>query len=151
MGLFQSLKRRRDRKRLERFFTCYAGRTLIVHQGLGIDWLEELLRSAGAAAHFRIDTRPLPGPETPVSWVATHFIASLNLPLPVLCDVGSETIQIRHLRSRTHLCHPAEIAFILDDMRRQKRRHVLLVNTHDSLITHRELPLDDNGFELDLS
>jgi len=149
IDIFRALMHRRDRKRLRRFFARYAGRTLIVHQGLAIDWLEELLKLGGGAGHFRIDARhPLDG-KSPVLWVTHRFILPLHLPLPVLCDIGKDAIQIRHLMSRGHLCHPADIGWILDDVRYKSRRHAVLTSASWRLIARYELPVSDNAYELD--
>ncbi len=147
--VLRALAIRRDQKTLERFFARFAGRTLIIHKGLTIDWLEELLKLGGAAGHFRIDAREAADRKSPVLWITHRFILPLELPLPLLCDIGEEHIAIRHLQSRGRLGHPADIAWILDDMRTKSRRHALLVKTGGQLIARHELPADDNAFECD--
>ena len=144
------LEDRRDHRRLDRFFARYRGRTLIVHQGLAIDWLEELLKLGGGAGHFRIDVRRAMDPRSPVSWVAHRFILPLDLPLPVLCDVGPAAIAVRHLRTAGRLCHPADIAWILDDMRERSRVHALLSRGTQRLAQQWGLAVDDNAYEIDL-
>lgn len=148
--VLRALATRRDQKTLERFFARYAGRTLIIHKGLTMDWLEELLKLGGAAGHFRIDARQASDRKSPVLWITHRFILPLELPLPLLCDIGKDSIAVRHLRSQGRLGHPADIGWILDDMRHKSRRHALLVKTGGRLIARRELPADDNAFEWDL-
>lgn len=144
------LAKRRDARLLDRFFARYQGRTLIVHQGLTLDWLEELLKLGGGGGHFRIDTRKPPARHSPVSWLAQRFILPLDLPLPVLCDVGPTTIAIRHLQSAGRLCHPADIAWILEDMRLRVRVHAMLSRHPGGLSTDRGLAVCDNAYEMDL-
>lgn len=148
-SVLRALAIRRDQKTLERFFARFAGRTLIIHKGLTMDWLEELLKLGGAAGHFRIDARQAPERKSPVLWVTHRFILPLELPLPLLCDIRDDHIAVRHLRSRGRLGHPADVAWILDDMRQKSRRHALLVKTGAQLTAHHELPVDDNAFEWD--
>ncbi len=142
--------RRRDARLLDQFFARYQGRTLIVHQGLALDWLEELLKLGGGGGHFRIDTRKPPGRHSPVSWLAHRFILPLDLPLPVLCDVGPTTIAIRHLHSAGRPCHPADIAWILEDMRVRARVHATLSRHSHELVADLGLPVADNAYEMDL-
>lgn len=149
-SVLRALAARRDQKTLERFFARFSGRTLIVHKGLTLDWLEELLKLGGGAGHFRIDARQPPDRKSPVLWVTHRFILPLELPLPLLCDVGAEEITVRHLLSRGRLGHPADVAWILDDMRGKSRRHGLLVKTGAQLVAHRELPVEDNAFDWDV-
>ncbi len=141
---------RRDARLLDRFFARYQGRTLIVHQGLALDWLEELLKLGGGGGHFRIDARQPPGRHSPVSWLAHRFILPLDLPLPVLCDVGPATIAIRHLRVAGRPCHPADLAWILEDMRVRARVHATLSRRAQELVTDLGLPVGDNAYEMDL-
>ncbi|WP_297396032.1 hypothetical protein [Acidiferrobacter sp.] len=141
---------RRDARLLDRFFARYQGRTLIVHQGLTLDWLEELLKLGGGGGHFRIDTRKPENRDSPVLWLAHHFILPLNLPLPVLCDVGPATIAIRHLHCAGRLCHPADIAWILEDMRVRARVHAALSRDSHRLVTRLGLAVGDNTYEMDL-
>lgn len=151
ISVLRALAARRDQKTLRQFFARYAGRTLIIHKGLTMDWLEELLKLGGAAGHFRIDARQAADRKSPVLWITHHFILPLELPLPLLCDVGKDCIAVRHLRSQGRLGHPAEIGWILDDMRHKSRRHALLVETRGRLVAQRELPPDDNAFEWDFA
>ncbi len=142
--------RRRDGRLLDRFFTRYQGRTLIVHQGLTLDWLEELLKLGGGGGHFRIDARQGLDRRSPVSWIAHRFILPLPLPLPVLCDVGPAIITIRHLQSAGRLCHPADIGWILNDMRTRDRVHATLSRRSHELCAQMGLALSDNAYDTDL-
>jgi hypothetical protein len=99
------------------FFQRYRARTLIVHTGLTIDWLEELLKQGGGGGHFRIDARLTPArTPTPVEWVVHGFILPLGLPLPLIARVSDDSIGIRHLVRHGAVCHPTDIAWILEDM-----------------------------------
>ncbi|MHB1566498.1 MAG: hypothetical protein ACYCXG_07240 [Acidiferrobacter sp.] len=150
-GFLRVLGERHDARRLHRFFSQYKGRTLIVHNGLAIDWLEELFKlGGGAAGHLRINvTRLQRSKPAPVEWVVHEFLLPLQLPLPLLCDIGPVEIQVRHLTIRQHLCHPADISGILDDMRRQSRCHARLKAAGHRLIAQHELPPDDNRYDIE--
>ncbi len=140
---------RRDRRRLDWFFSRYRGRTLIVHQGLALDWLEELLKLGGGGRHFRFDARKPLDTKNAASWVVHRYILPLELPLPVLCDVGGDTVAVRHLLTRGRLGHPADIAWILDDMRNKSRVHATLIREARHLATRPGLPVADNTYEID--
>ena len=85
-----------------------------------------------------------------MSWLAHRFILPLNLPLPILCDVGPATITVRHLHSAGRLCHPADIAWILEDMRVRARVHATLSRHAHRLTAARGLAVGDNAYEMDL-
>lgn len=140
---------RRDRRRLDWFFSRYRHRTLIVHQGLALDWLEELLKLGGGAGHFRFDARKPLDTKSPVSWLVHRHILPLDLPLPVLCDIGPDRIAVRHLLTKGRLGHPADIAWILDDMRGKSRVHATLIRETGGLTARPGLACDDNAYELD--
>lgn len=151
-------KKLRERRRAERlaheFFRKFAGRTLIVHAGLGVSWIEELLKLGGGGAHFRIDTRgPASRPETAVEWLVRNAIVPQALPLPVVVLVDPNRLRIRHLRDGKHVCHPASIAWILEDIRDRNRVHVELVYVDGRFTATRPLAIDDNrsGMEGDLA
>lgn len=148
-GIFRALARRRDQKRLDRFFARYARRVLIVHQGLGLDWIEELLKIGGGGGYFRIDARQPLDEHSPVSWLTHRFLLPLNVPLPLLCDVGTDHLTVRHLQSRGRLCHPADIGWILDDMRKRTRFHATLRREASQLISQHGLAVEDNAYEID--
>ncbi len=145
---WRALALHRDRRRLDRFFARYRGRTLIVHQGLGLDWLEELLKLGGAAGHFRIDARCTDTDASPVLWVTHRFLLPLALPLPLLCAVADDTIAVRHLTVRGRPCHPADVGWILEDMCAKSRCHARLRRSEAALSVQRELAPEDNGYEL---
>jgi len=147
-GLFT---RRRDRKRLDRFFTRYAHRALIIHGGLTLDWLDELLKVGGGGGYFRIDARPSADPQSPVSWLTHRFILPLKLPLPLICDVKEHHIAIRHLHTRRGICHPADIAWILDDIRHKSRAHAILHRETGALLCEKGMPPEDNDYEMDFT
>ncbi len=145
----RALAARRDGRRLDRFFNRYRGRTLLVHRGLALDWLEELLKLGGGAGHFRFDARKPLDTKSPVSWVVHRHILPLDLPLPVLCDIGPDTVAVRHLLAKGRLGHPADIAWILDDMRGRRRVHATLARQPEGLAARPGLPIDDNAYEID--
>ena len=51
--------------------------------------------------------------------------------------------------SQGRLCHPADIGWILDDMRHKSRRHALLSDASWELNARHELATDDNACEID--
>ena len=144
----------RDAERQERFFARYAGRTLIVHAGLTVDWMEELLKIGGGGGHFRVDTRQMPGRKpTPVEWVVHEFVLPLQLPLPMLLRVHHEAIAVRHLTDKGYVRHPADIAWLLDDMKAESeggrgRVHARLVRAAHGFVVERGIPPEDNGIEV---
>ncbi|MGA7802086.1 MAG: hypothetical protein WCC36_14880, partial [Gammaproteobacteria bacterium] len=69
-------------------------RTLIVHEGLDLRWIEELLEQAGGGGHFRIDARQAPDDEpTPVEWLVHGHVLALQLPLPLFMQVREDGIR----------------------------------------------------------
>lgn len=141
-------------RRQQRFFDRFDRRTLIVHAGLTVQWMEELLKVGGGGGHFRVDTRiPLTEKPTPVEWVVHEFILPLQLPLPVLLRVHTDTIIVRHLTDRGYVRHPADIAWLLDDMKSvdeggRGRVHARLVRHARGFIVERGIPPEDNGIEV---
>lgn len=134
------------------FFQRYRARTLIVHTGLTIDWLEELLKQGGGGGHFRIDARLTPArTPTPVEWVVHGFILPLGLPLPLIARVSDESIGIRHLVRHGAVCHPTDIAWILEDMGGGSvgvgRAHAVLYPHGDGFRSERGIAPDDNGID----
>lgn len=143
--LARRLRQRALHRRQEAFFARYAGRTLIAHAGLDVAWLEELLKLGGGGAHFRIDARIPPSKSpTPVEWVVHDFVLPLNLPLPLLLAVKTDTIAIRHLHRYGMVCHPADIAWILDDIRERGRVHAMLHVEKAGFRAMRGIPVEDN-------
>jgi len=131
---------------LTRFLERYRNRTLIVHQGLDPQWLEELLKSAGGGGHFRVDARRRPGRDpTPVEWLVHEHVLPLGLPLPVLVRVDEDGIRIRHLLRKGRTVHPSEILWMLDEL--GARHHALLRPAPGGLQAIPGLPVDDNQVE----
>ncbi len=140
------------RARRAAFFQRYRARTLIVHAGLTVDWLEELLKQGGGGGHFRIDARLTPArTPTPVEWVVHEFIVPLALPLPLIARVSDQSIRIRHLVRHGALCHPSDIAWILDDMGDDGtglgRAHVVLYKHGDGFRAERGIAPEDNAID----
>jgi hypothetical protein len=140
------------RARRAAFFERYRRRTLIVHQGLTVDWLEELLKQGGGGGHFRIDARLTPArTPTPVEWVVHEFILPLGLPLPLIAQVADESIRIRHLVRHGGLCHPGDIGWILEDMGAGDsglgRAHAVLFAHGDGFRAERGIASDDNAID----
>lgn len=131
------------------FFQRYRARTLIVHTGLSIDWLEELLTQGGGGGHFRLDARMVPArTPTPVEWVVHDFILPLQLPLPLIARISADSIRIRHLVRHGSTCHPADVGWILEDMGDgvggPGRAHAVLYPHGDGFRAERGIPIDDN-------
>lgn len=136
------------RQRREAFFRRYTGRTLIVHAGLPIDWLEALLKTGGGAGHFRLDARPLPQPRpSPVVWVVQEFLLPLALPLPVLVDVAPDALRVRHLLRYGGLCQPTDILWILEDIRIRGRTHATLHPADTGFRCEHGITPDDNAVQ----
>lgn len=141
-------------RRRDRFFARYTGRTLIVHAGLSVQWMEELLKVGGGGGHFRFDTRQPPDHKpTPVEWVVHEFILPLHLPLPLLMQVGLNDIAVRHLTDRGYTRHPADIAWLLEDMKSERdggrgRVHARLRSGAAGFIVERGIPPEDNGIKV---
>jgi hypothetical protein len=139
--------RRRDpHTLLARFLERYMNRTIIVHEGLDLGWIEELLKQAGGGGHFRIDARQSPGDEpTPVEWLVHQHVLALGLPLPLIIQVREDGIRIRHLRQGQRTVHPSELLWLLDEI--GSRYHALLRPVPDGLHVERSIAVDDNRIE----
>ncbi len=140
------------RARRAAFFQRFRARTLIVHTGLTLDWLEELLKQGGGGGHFRIDARRMPTRmPTPVEWVVHDFILPLQLPLPLIAQVADESIRMRHLVRHGGVCHPTDIAWILEDMGNGSaalgRTHAVLYPHGDGFRAERGIAADDNTID----
>ncbi|MHB1528093.1 MAG: hypothetical protein ACYDDA_03315 [Acidiferrobacteraceae bacterium] len=143
------LGQRRARQLEERFFQRFCGRSLIVHEGLDLNWIEGLLTVGGGGGHFRINTRHLPPHRpAPVEWVVQQFVLPLALPTPLLVTVGDHSLAVRHLRRGHHILDPAEIPCILDDMRRHNRVHARIAYRDGRLMAETGLAVADNDYEL---
>ena len=135
------------------FFDRYAGRSLIVHEGLPDGWLGKLMHEPGGAGHFRIDVRqPAFRPAAPrrelypVQYLVREHLLSLQLPLPFLVKVEDrDHLRARHLRRHGGVCDPAEVAMILEDM--TQRPNALLVPEDGGFAVDWVLEVEDNGVE----
>lgn len=146
--LLSALTGQRDPAR--RFFERFAGRSLIVHAGLSLTWLEELLKQGGGAGHFRVDTRHSPGPRpTPVEWLVHAHVLPLALPLPLLLKVDAGRVQLRHLQRYGGVCDPGEIGWLLDDMAKRGRAHAVLYFENGGFRTQRGIAVEDNDYDLE--
>ena|GEM_PF-659239 len=131
------------------FFDRYAGRTLIVHQGLPEGWLGKLVHEPGGGGHFRIDARQpaYQGPPArrpaPVQWLIREHILPLGLPLPVLVKVEDrDHLRVRHLRRHGGICQPEEVAMIYDDI--AARPHALLYPEDSGFAVDWGIDVEDN-------
>jgi len=148
------LRRAPDAESLRQgFFDRYAGRTLIIHQGLPEGWLGKLVHEPGGGGHFRIDVRQpafradVPMRELyPVQYVVREHLLPLKLPLPLLVKVEDrDHLRARHLRRHGGVCDPAEVAMILDDM--TQRPNALLVPDNGGFAVDWVLETEDNRVE----
>lgn len=147
LGLFK--RRRSPAAQLAAFFARYRGRSLILHAGLPVAWLEELLQQGGGGAHFRLDARTLPGDTraSPVEFFAREYLLPLELPLPILVKVDAERVAVRHLQRYGGLCHPSDIAWILDDIKERARVHACCIRKGNTVEVVRGIPVSDNAIE----
>jgi len=129
------------------FFERFAGRTILVHDGLGIEWMQELLSMGGGGSHLRFDVRQTRSqPPKPLEWVIQEHILPLTLPLPLLLKIGSKTILVRHLVRHGATCHPGDIAWMLDEI--ERRFHTALHMEPGLWRIEAGLPPADNEVEL---
>lgn len=134
------------------FFSRYTDRTLIVHAGLSIAWLEELLKVGGGGGHFRIDIRQMDARRgirqtNPIEWLIQTQILPLNLPLPLLIQVQARTLRLRHLTRKGVICYPGDVPWLLEDM--ATRVHVSLHWEGTEFRLEHGIPLEDNSVTLD--
>ena len=142
-------RRRSPAAQLAAFFARYRGRSLIVHAGLPVAWLEELLQQGGGGAHFRLDTRRLPRDTraSPVEFFVREYLLPLELPLPIVAKVDADRVSVRHLQRYGGLCHPSDIAWILDDMKDRGRMHACCIRKGEAVDVVRGIPVGDNAIE----
>jgi len=127
----------------------FAGKTIIVHEGLSIGWVSELLKEAGGGGHFRIDVRKIQGRRlTPVEWVVRQWIAPQNLPLPLLVKIESGQLYLRHLTRHNHPVHPSEIYWMLGEF--PARAHAILRASGQGFLAERGLSVSDNDINYDV-
>ncbi len=132
-----------------RFLARFAGRTLIVHAGLSIGWVDELLKEAGGGAHFRFDARrPLSARPTPIEWVVHRHVLPQHLPLPLLVKVERDRLLLRHLTRHGAPVHPSEIQWMLQEF--PTRAHCVLHAGGNGFRPERMLPVSDNRVTYDL-
>lgn len=135
----------------DRFLQRFDGRMIVMHDGLSIGWVSELLKEAGGGGVFRFDLRPpLSGRPTPIEWVGHRWVASQGLPLPVLVRVRDGELQLRHLTRNGHPVHPSEINWMLPEMD-AGRVHMVLRRSGEGFLPARGIPVSDNAvrFEID--
>ncbi|MHB1678560.1 MAG: hypothetical protein ACYCSS_13705 [Sulfuriferula sp.] len=132
----------------ERFLVRFAGRTIIVHDGLTIGWVSELMKEAGGGAHFRLDARQAPSPRpTPIEWVVHHHVLPQKLPLPLLIKVEGETLLMRHLVRNEMPVHPSEIYWMLGEF--PDRCHLKLSAAGNGFSIARGISIADNFVDFD--
>ena len=132
----------------DRFMARYQGRTLIVHEGLSIGWVAELLKEAGGGGHFRLDARmPRTAKPTPIEWIVHQHILPQKLPLPVLVKIEKTRLLVRHLNRNQNPVHPSEIYWMLGEM--PNRVHLTLTIAGVGFAADRGLPVSDNDVSYD--
>ncbi len=130
-----------------RFFERFAGRTVIVHSGLDIDWVAELFTLGGGGGHLRFDVRQIPSSRPqPLERVVTDALLPLALPLPLLLKIGPKAILVRHLIRDGVICPPDNLAWISEEI--DDRFHVALRLAGNRLHHIRGIPLDDNDIHV---
>lgn len=128
---------------LARFLKRYQSRSLILHGGLPPNWLGELLKQPGGGGYFRIDVRTFgSGHPPPVEWVISKYILPLELPIPLLIQVDSAQLYLRHLLRRDKPVHPSEILWFLEEI--GQRHHACLRHIGGRLEASVGIPLTDN-------
>lgn len=130
----------------QRFLARYTGCTLIVHEGLTIGWVSELLKEAGGAGHFRFDIRqPVGSKPTPIEWVVHQHVMPLHLPLPLLIKVEQTQLLIRHLTRQGKPVHPSEINWMLREF--PEKAHYVLRVSGESFIPEAGMPISENAVD----
>ncbi|HET9113724.1 MAG TPA: hypothetical protein VFN66_07625 [Burkholderiales bacterium] len=127
----------------ERFLERFAGRTIIVHHGVTIGWVGELMKEAGGGAHFRVDARKLPAQRpTPIEWVVHRHVLPHRLPMPLLIKIDGRDLLIRHLVRNEMPVHPSEIYWMLGEF--PDRIHLKLTASGQGFMMSRGMPVSDN-------
>ena len=144
LALFRS-----DRAGLrDRFLARFSGRTVIVHAGLSIGWVSELVKEAGGGAHFRIDVRRPPSRRpTPIEWVVHQQLLPHKIPVPFLVKIDGQHLLIRHLLRNDMPVHPSEIYWMLGEF--PHRCHLKLSAAGQSFIATRGISIADNEVNFD--
>ncbi len=129
------------------FFDRFSGRTVIVHCGLDVRWLTELLATGGGGRHLRFDLRHAQSrPVSPLEHVIQRLILPLALPLPLILRIDPDAILVRHLLRSGTICDPSETAWILDEI--GTRFHAALRRDANGMRLERSLPPEENSFSL---
>ena len=132
----------------DRFLARFAGRTVIVHAGLSIGWVGELVKEAGGGAHFRIDARRIPSHRpTPIEWVVHQHLMPHKIPMPFLLKVDGEHLLIRHLVRNDMPVHPSEIYGMLGEF--PIRHHLKLSVAGKGFIAAQGISIADNEVNFD--
>lgn len=130
----------------QRFLARYTGCTLIVHEGLTIGWVSELLKEAGGAGHFRFDVRQFdPHKPSPIEWVVHAYIKPLAMPLPALIKIEKDVLFLRHLTRNGKPVHPSEINWMLGEFPR-KVHYILRLST-DGFVAEQGMPISENAVD----
>ena len=131
----------------ERFLTRFANKSIIVHDGLSIGWVSEILKEAGGGAHFRIDARRAPGRRpTPIEWVVHQHLLPHKLPMPLLVKVEGERLLVRHLVRNNMPVHPSEIYWMLTEF--PDNHHLMLTAAGKGFIAKRGMSVAENTINL---
>ncbi|WP_369573350.1 hypothetical protein [Acidithiobacillus sp. IBUN Pt1247-S3] len=133
---------------LDRFFTRFARRSIIVHAGFAEGYFGELLEQPGGGGHFRVDLRIAAStPPSPMDWVVHKQVLPLELPVPLLIQVDEDCLYIRHLVQGKSTGHPSEILWMMDAIR--ERYHARLLRSGASLLVERGMDTSDNRIDYD--
>ena len=133
----------------DRFLMRFVGRTVIVHAGVTVGWVSELLKEAGGAGHFRFDVRQLPSTKpTPIEWIMHQYIVPLQLPLPLLMKVEQKELFIRHLTRNGKPVHPSEISWMLKEF--PEKAHSVLRVSGEGCIAKSGMAVSENDIDYDV-
>ncbi len=135
----------RRRHPLDRFFQRFAGRSLLVHEGLDPHWLGRLLEQGGGGGHFRLNVRRQDGRHrpTPLEYFVHRHLLPRRLPLPCLVQVERDACLVRHLLRRGHLFAPEEMPQVAAEL--PTRHHLRLERVGQGITAHPgTLAPDDN-------
>ncbi|MEL5848354.1 MAG: hypothetical protein U7M05_03205 [Candidatus Igneacidithiobacillus chanchocoensis] len=133
---------------LDRFFTRFAKRSIILHRGFPDGYFAELLKEPGGAGHFRVDLRIAASqPPSPMDWVVHQHILPLQLPVPLLVKVDEDCLYLRHLLHGDKAGHPNEILWMMDSIR--ERYHYRLQRQGPSFLAEPGMAVEDNRLDYD--
>lgn len=132
----------------ERFLARFAGRSIIVHTGLSIGWVGELVKEAGCGQLFRIDARRPPSRRpTPIEWVVHQHLMGHHLPTPFIVKVVGSELWVRHLVRNDMPVHPSEITWMLSEF--PDNYHLKLTAAGKGFIAERGMSVAENAINLD--